>query len=121
MPAILKGYIDRIFSNGFAYTMQDYRPVGLLKDKKAILINSMGMSYEEYKEKGMFEAMRLTIDEGIFGFTGMEVILHKYYTSIMSADDSVKAVYLDELSILAQSFVENEADCTGDKKDRKVA
>ena len=37
MPAILKGYIDRVFSYGFAYEERDGELVGLLSDKRVIL------------------------------------------------------------------------------------
>ncbi len=37
MPAILKGFLDRILTSGFAFKWQGKRPVGLLKDKKAIV------------------------------------------------------------------------------------
>jgi NAD(P)H dehydrogenase (quinone) len=38
MPAILKGYIDRVFLNGFAYTMKGDQPIGLLHGKKVVII-----------------------------------------------------------------------------------
>ena len=69
MPAILKGYIDRIFLSGFAYRMKSDRLEGLLTNKKVIILNSMGMSREEYTNTGMYEALRMTVDKGIFEFS----------------------------------------------------
>ena len=40
MPALLKGYIDRVFSYGFAYTVNDGGIVPLLKGKKVLNCNS---------------------------------------------------------------------------------
>ncbi|OTA26592.1 NADPH dehydrogenase [Alloscardovia macacae] len=40
MPAILKGFIDRVFVKGFAYRYKGILPEGLLKGKKAWIITS---------------------------------------------------------------------------------
>lgn len=42
MPAILKGFIDRVFSNGFAYRYVGSMPKGKLKEKKALIITTSG-------------------------------------------------------------------------------
>jgi NAD(P)H dehydrogenase (quinone) len=118
MPAILKGYIDRVFLSGFAYRLENDRPIGLLTDKKVIILNSMGMSREEYMLSGMFKAMELTIDIGIFEFTGMKVVAHKYFTSIMSANEHRRQDYLDEIPELAYSLVNHRLKLE-DPTDRK--
>lgn len=111
MPAILKGYIDRIFLSGFAYRMKSDRLEGLLTNKKVIILNSMGMSREEYANTGMYEALRMTVDKGIFEFTGMQVIDHRYFTSIMSATDKQRKAYLDEVTELARQYAGNNDFC----------
>lgn len=40
MPAILKGFIDRVFAKDFAYKYKGIMPVGLLKGKNAWIINT---------------------------------------------------------------------------------
>jgi NAD(P)H dehydrogenase (quinone) len=42
MPAILKGFIDRVFSPGFAFEYKNGLPVGLLKGKRAAVFTSCG-------------------------------------------------------------------------------
>jgi NAD(P)H dehydrogenase (quinone) len=42
MPAILKGFIDRVFTPQFAFIYQNKLPRGLLKNKKAAIITSTG-------------------------------------------------------------------------------
>lgn len=40
MPAILKGFIDRVFASGFAYSYRDGKAVAHLKGKKAWVITT---------------------------------------------------------------------------------
>lgn len=46
MPALLKGYIDRVFVKGFAYRMKEEAGQfkGLLSGKKVVILNNMGFS-----------------------------------------------------------------------------
>lgn len=43
MPAILKGFIDRTFTAGFAYKYVNSIPRGLLKGKKAFIFSTSGV------------------------------------------------------------------------------
>ena len=79
MPAIMKGYIDRVFSYGFAYRYDQGIQKGLLAGKKAIIINSHGKSNAEYEESGMDKALALTSDTGIFNYCGFEIQQHFYF------------------------------------------
>ena len=110
MPAVLKGYIDRVFLSGFAYEMENDNPKGLLTDKRVILLNSMGMSYEDYQKDGTFSALELTIDRGIFEFAGMKVIAHKYFSSIMSAGKDKREKYFLEIENLVDTIVDKYGD-----------
>lgn len=42
LPAMMKGYVDRVFSYGFAYKYENGVQIGLLKGKRAIIINTQG-------------------------------------------------------------------------------
>jgi len=79
LPAIMKGYIDRVFSYGFAYRYDQGIQKGLLKGKKAVIINTHGKSHEEYKQTGMDTALSLTSDQGIFNYCGFEIIQHLFF------------------------------------------
>jgi NAD(P)H dehydrogenase (quinone) len=95
MPAIVKGYIDRIFSWGFAYKSNGNGPYPLLTNKKVMIMSTMGQSREEY-ENGMFQSMNLINTEGIFGFCGIEVVGQHYFTSIHNITQVQKEEYLDQ-------------------------
>jgi NAD(P)H dehydrogenase (quinone) len=74
MPAILKGFIDIVFSPGFAHDFdpQDGNLRQCLKGKKAIVINSYGRSEEEWKEHK--KAPELVLDLAVLKFTGIDVV-----------------------------------------------
>ncbi len=108
MPAILKGYIDRVFLSGFAYQMEGDYPKGLLTNKQVIILNSMGMSNEDYKNDGMFKALELTMDKGVFEFSGMKVLVHKYFSSIMSAGGERRETYFQEIEDLVNSVIQGK-------------
>lgn len=97
MPAILKGYIDRVFSYDFAYHYTDFGSEGLLKGKKVILITPMGSPEEIYKETGMIDAMKKNVDDTIFNFCGMEVVEHKFLGAVTNADHETRISYLEEI------------------------
>ncbi|WP_052732214.1 NAD(P)H-dependent oxidoreductase [Hymenobacter terrenus] len=102
LPAILKGYIDRVFTNGFAYA---YSPTGLeplLRGKKAILLTPHGVPAAVYGPTGMFAALRLTQDEGIFTFCGLEVRQHLFFDLAAARTEAARAAYLAEAAACCQ-------------------
>lgn len=86
LPAIMKGYIDRVMSYGFAYRYTKGVQEGLMKGKQVIIINTHGKSHSEYHESGMSQALILTSDLGIFTYCGFQVKRHFLFEKA----DSVK-------------------------------
>lgn len=99
MPAILKGYIERVFSYGFAYEFgsDPLSPIGLLKGKKVLLLTSIGGPDELYKQKGMYEAISKTWDWAVFEFCGMDVLGHFYFPGVHQANEEKRRNYLENL------------------------
>lgn len=102
MPAILKGYIDRVFTEGFAYSIVGPDLKGLLQGRKVLLITTTGAPQEMYEASGMFKSIAQTTGEGIFQFTGMELIEHKYLCAIPYLTDADRKKMLEELRELVQ-------------------
>ncbi|MCP3740723.1 NAD(P)H-dependent oxidoreductase [Rossellomorea sp. BNER] len=82
LPAILKGYIDRVFSYGFAYSYGEKGINQLLAGKKGFIINTHGTPKEIYDEMGMTAGIKITSDMGIFDFTGIEPVEHLLFGSV---------------------------------------
>lgn len=97
IPAILKGYIDRVFSYGFAYKHEQGAPVGLLTGKKGFIINTQGTPAEYYDSTGMTDSMKETSDIGIFDFCGIESVGHIFFGAVPSVDDATRKGMLETL------------------------
>ncbi|RYE36498.1 MAG: flavodoxin family protein, partial [Sphingobacteriales bacterium] len=79
LPAIMKGYIDRVFSYGFAYRYDLGIQKGLLSGKQTVIINTHGKSNEEYKTIEMDKALLLTSEEGIYSYCGLKIKKHFFF------------------------------------------
>lgn len=98
MPAIMKGYIDRVFSYGFAYQYNQGIQKGLLTGKSTIIVNSHGKSHAEYEANGMGKALILTSDTGIFNYCSLEIQHHFYFDKADSiSDEKIIAEWKNQL------------------------
>lgn len=79
LPAMMKGYIDRVFSYGFAYRYDQGLQKGLLTGKQVVIINTHGKSHNEYTSIGMDKALALTSDKGIYSYCGFEIKKHFFF------------------------------------------
>lgn len=100
LPAILQGYIDRIFAYGFAYQYNKEGMVeGLLAGKKGLMITTHGTPNMYYDASGMTQSLKQTTDEGIFGFCGVETLDHLFLGGISSSDDLTRKEMLKTVQL----------------------
>ncbi len=97
LPAILKGYFDRVFSYGFAYEVADGKVKGLLGGRRVILLSTTGTPSDIYSESGMHNSMKQTQDDGIFRFSGIEDVNHYFFGAVPYAGDEGRKLYLAEI------------------------
>ncbi len=109
-PAILKGWIDRAFSYGFAYSLTEegWRGdvdgrVPLLKHEKALVMMTTFFTEDHYR-KGFEEAMQLAIDDWTFRYPGVRKVEHEYFYAVRSVDESRRKAYLDRAYELGMSY-----------------
>jgi NAD(P)H dehydrogenase (quinone) len=99
-PAILKGWFDRCFTHGFAFTMQGgYR--GLLGGRKAIILQTAGGGADAYGAQGE-SLLHNTIGMGTLGFAGITDITAKTFYNVVSETDENRKKMLAEVSSLIQ-------------------
>ena len=85
MPAILKGWIDRVYAFGFGYGVGEHSEKrwgdrygeGALKGKRALLIVTTGGWAEHYSERGingLIDDILFPINHGVLFYPGFDVL-----------------------------------------------
>lgn len=71
MPAMTKGWIDRVWTYGWAYDQVDTPDQSLLKDRIGVLLVPAGASPERWAPYGFEDMMRKTWETGMMGYFGL--------------------------------------------------
>uniref|UniRef100_F6VKD9 NAD(P)H dehydrogenase [quinone] 1 n=1 Tax=Xenopus tropicalis TaxID=8364 RepID=F6VKD9_XENTR len=77
LPAILKGWFDRVLTGGFAYTYQSMYDNGHFKNKKAVLSFTTGGMESMYTPTGINGDINVALwplQQGILHFCGFQVL-----------------------------------------------
>jgi NAD(P)H dehydrogenase (quinone) len=109
-PAILKGWIERVFSLGFAFgmTAEAWRGdlagrVPLLTHEKALIMQTTIWDEASY-DAGLKAAMKLLVDEYALRYPGIKRVEHEFFHAVNGADDATRRVYLDRAYQLGREF-----------------
>jgi NAD(P)H dehydrogenase (quinone) len=101
-PAMLKGWIERVFAPGFAFGLTadawrgDIRGrIPLLKHEKALIMQTTIWDRRAYQE-GLAAAMKLLVAEYCLRFPGIRSVEHVLFHAVHGADDATIRGYLDE-------------------------
>jgi NAD(P)H dehydrogenase (quinone) len=110
-PAILKGWIERVFTYGFAFSLKPEGWQGeiqgripLFKHQKALIISTTLFNENAYKD-GLGEAMKRLIDDFGFRYPGIKNVEHVYFYSVSAVDASTRQNYLQQAYCLGKEFV----------------
>jgi NAD(P)H dehydrogenase (quinone) len=74
LPAILKGWVDRVFALGFAYGYAANEERGVLAGKQAVLLTCSGTPLADMDRSGRTEAMRIAQDVYTMEFCGFRML-----------------------------------------------
>lgn len=99
VPAILKGWIDRVLVNGVAYGKGRRMDTGGLAGRRAMLSLSTGCYPEMVSEGGLLGALDVSLwhlHSGTLAYTGFQVLPPLVSWSIHYTDESARQAYLDE-------------------------
>lgn len=111
LPAVLKGWVDRVFTAGFTYGEGQWYSNGKLKGKKAMLSLTTGGTDKMFSEAGIngsIDTILYPINHGILYFSGMEVLPPYVAWSPDRVSESQRALYLREFSQRLRSIETTE-------------
>lgn len=102
MPGLLKGRIDRVLANGWAYDYgPDARLVKKLRHLPVHLVAIGGADTRTYARHGYFSAMKTQIDHGIFDYCGPCVVTSEL---MLDSDTRDPTSHLDAARAVGRSL-----------------
>lgn len=109
-PAILKGWIERVFTLGFAFglTPAGWRGdiggrVPLLTHEKALIIQTTIFDEQSYRAR-LKDAMTVLVDDFALRYPGIKRVEHEYFHAVHGADDATRRGYLERAYALGRGF-----------------
>jgi len=118
-PAILHGWIERVFTYGFAYGLTEAAWHGdvtgrrpLLHHKRALIMTSTLFDEAAYAA-GIRDAMEKVIDEWTFRYPGIENVEHVYFYAAAAAPAETIQRYLEQAYALGCDFDKAEVTSIG--------
>jgi NAD(P)H dehydrogenase (quinone) len=103
-PAILKGWFDRVFTNGFAFRYGPEGYQGLLTHEKALVIVTTGGGVEDFARIGWKEHIVRPTTDGTLSFCGVRNIVDKVFYAVPAATQAQRQAILEEIRELARGF-----------------
>jgi NAD(P)H dehydrogenase (quinone) len=82
-PAILKGYLDRVFGFGFAYRHGEGGIEPALSGRKLATFSSSGAPWEWVRKTGAWDAMHKLFDEHFAAVCGLVFVDHTHFGNIV--------------------------------------
>lgn len=101
-PAILEGFIDRVFSAGFAFKYVKSRPLGLLKGKKAVVVETYGgpgWYYNLLMSRIPWRRFR-----SMLTFCGIKIAGHQPCYNVPFGTDVTRKKYLEKVSRMGEGL-----------------
>jgi putative NADPH-quinone reductase len=111
LPAILKGWVDRVFAMGRFYGSGKFYEEGMCKGKKALLSTTTGGPVDAYLKDGFngdINTMLKPIHRGILEFSGFTVLAPQINYSVAHLTDSERKAQIENWNNRLQNIFEEE-------------
>jgi NAD(P)H dehydrogenase (quinone) len=109
-PAMLKGWIERVFTLGFAFGLSpegwrgDVRGrIPLLRHEKALVIQTTIFDKIAYQNR-LADAMQVLMDDYGLRYPGIKDVRHVFFHAVYGADDATRRGFLEEAYRLGREF-----------------
>lgn len=117
LPAILKGYLDRVLTYGFAFSDAPDGMTGLLQGKKALLFTTTGTSAKELQHQGIPQALQTIFTKGLFEFCGIEMVGHLLFHAVPSANSIERKKMLENMHSKVGQYLSKQPTCEPSASD----
>ena len=103
-PAILKGWIDRVFTRKFAFDFGAEGMKGLLTHERALILNTLGGDEASYHRQDWHELLARPMTEGILSVCGVRQVTHQAFYEVTGVTQMARRAMLEEVRVLAAAF-----------------
>jgi NAD(P)H dehydrogenase (quinone) len=104
-PAILKGFVDRVLREGFAFRIESTGRVrGLLAHEKALVISTTGARVELYRRFQFGRPLEKTLGEWTLKMCGVRSVRHVLLHDVVNVDAASRERYLKKVRRLGREY-----------------
>ena len=105
-PAILKGWFDKVLTNGFAFQYGDKGLTGMLKHRRALILITAGGTKKFFKKNHAEHLIHRPMSDGTLAFCGIDDVHHRIYYDISGISEQARQKILSEVAGLGRHFNE---------------
>jgi NAD(P)H dehydrogenase (quinone) len=105
LPAMLKGWIDRVMSYGWAWVDPKDPDSGHLRHRKILVLATAGDSKESFAKRGYDTALHTQLNIGTWNYCGFKDITTRIFHDVGPfTPESTRLAYLQEAQALARKL-----------------
>lgn len=106
-PAMMKGYLDRVFGFGFAYGSEGRSSTPRLKGRKLLSFSSSGAPAQWLRQSGNFAAIHQLYDHYLADLCGLTPLEHVHFGNIVpgATAEFIQARLADVRTTVAKHFI----------------
>lgn len=105
VTAIMKGYIERVMSLGFAYEDTEQGSRGLMQGKRALFLTTLGADEQTARDTGMIDALKISLINGFGKFCGFDEVVFKGYYAVPFVSDEERKKMLENVRSVVANMV----------------
>jgi NAD(P)H dehydrogenase (quinone) len=105
LPAMLKGWIDRVMSYGWAWVDPKDPDSGHLRHRKILVLATAGDSKKSFAKRGYDTALHTQLNIGTWNYCGFKDVTTRIFHDVGPfTTESTRLAYLQEAQTLAREL-----------------